>query len=232
MRVHANIEPLRWESDFFQLPSAKLDFSAEAAPLTPARLQPYQVVQAKIAADALPLADGLAALGFRLAEGEVDFTLPIAAEVASPALQVRVADASDIPALQQAAASTFALSRFRAPWYPPQASGRFYAQWIANAVHGSFDHLCLLLEAEGVPQGFVTLRRLASGEARIGLLAAWPGAGGRGVGKQLMQAARLWCRDEQVTRLHVATQVGNVAAQRLYIGSGASVTATSFWLYR
>ncbi|MDU6409718.1 MAG: dTDP-4-amino-4,6-dideoxy-D-galactose acyltransferase [Yersiniaceae bacterium] len=235
MRVHANIEPLAWESDFFQRTSAKLAFTAEAAPLTVPRLAPYQIVQAKIAATDLPLSDALAGFGFRLAEGEIDFTLNVApgADAAPGPLAVRPAAEADIPALQQAAAAAFALSRFRSPWYQPQDSGRFYAQWVTNAVRGSFDHLCLLAEDDQQrPQGFVTLRRTAAGEARIGLLAAWPGAGGRGVGKCLMQAARQWCRAEQRTQLHVATQSGNVAAMRLYIGSGASVAATSFWLYR
>jgi dTDP-4-amino-4,6-dideoxy-D-galactose acyltransferase len=235
MRVHANIEPLAWESDFFQRTSAKLHFTAEAAPLTGERLSAYQIVQAKITAAELPLADALAGLGFRLAEGEVDFTLTITPDAAvrpSP-LAVRPAGEADIPALQQAAAAAFALSRFRAPWYLPQDSGRFYAQWVTNAVRGSFDHVCLLVEdSQQRPQGFVTLRRTGEHEARIGLLAAWPGAGGRGVGTCLMQAAKQWCRAEQRSHLHVATQSGNVAAMRLYIGSGASVAATSFWLYR
>ncbi|MBS0971012.1 dTDP-4-amino-4,6-dideoxy-D-galactose acyltransferase [Chimaeribacter arupi] len=235
MRVHANIEPLAWESDFFQRTSAKLHFTAQAAPLTGERLDAYQIVQAKIAAADLPLADALAGLGFRLAEGEVDFTLAVAPDDAAPShsLTLRPANEADIPALQQAAATAFALSRFRAPWYLPQDSGRFYAQWVTNAVRGSFDHLCLLAEDEQQrPQGFVTLRRTGEHDARIGLLAAWPGAAGRGVGKCLMQAAKQWCRAEQRSHLHVATQSGNVAAMRLYIGSGASVAATSFWLYR
>lgn len=50
MRVHASIEPLNWESDFFQLKSAKLHFDDSAATVSHADLDAYALVQAKIPA--------------------------------------------------------------------------------------------------------------------------------------------------------------------------------------
>lgn len=70
MCVRANIEPLAWESEYFQLRSAKLAFSSTAPQLTTADLQPFDIVQAKIPANQLVLADDLANLGFRLVEGK------------------------------------------------------------------------------------------------------------------------------------------------------------------
>ncbi len=65
------------------------------------------------------------------------------------------------------------------PRYAPDDSGRFYAQWIENAVKGTFDHVCLVFRTDGgLIQGFVSLRRLTEHEARIGLLA------GRGMGEK------------------------------------------------
>ncbi|PWC14637.1 dTDP-4-amino-4,6-dideoxy-D-galactose acyltransferase [Brenneria corticis] len=233
-RIHAHIEPLSWESRFFNLNSGKLDFSPSAPLLTADALNAYALTQAKIPADNMRLADALADCGFRLVEGEVDLcleleALPTAEEPSRP----RVAESADIPALRAAAAQVFALSRFRAPWYRPEDSGRFYAQWVENAVLGVFDHQCLLLEnAAGEPQGWVTLRRLNAGEARIGLLAVWPGAAARGIGTQLMSAAETWCRRQGIQRLWVATQAGNVAALRLYLRRGARIMSTAYWLYR
>ncbi|PWC16550.1 dTDP-4-amino-4,6-dideoxy-D-galactose acyltransferase [Brenneria roseae subsp. roseae] len=232
--IRATIEPLNWESEFFNLVSGKLNFSSSAPVLTPAALARYALTQAKIPADNLALADTLANIGFRLVEGEVDLCLSLDDTPATAVLpRQRVADSADIPMLRQAAAKVFSLSRFRSPWYQPTDSGRFYARWIENAVLGTFDNLCLLVENEaGVPQGWVTIRQLGDGEARIGLLGVFPDVTTRGVGAQLMALAEMWCRQQGIQRLRVATQVGNVAALRLYLRRGARVEGTAYWLYR
>lgn len=237
MRVHATIEPLSWESEFFALDSAKLSFSSSAPALAEADLAAYTLVQAKVPAQHLALADGLADLGFRLVEGEVDLVLALehdhAVEPGSVAQTSRLATKADIPALRAAAAQAFTVSRFRMPWYQPDDSGRFYALWIEKAVLGTFDHQCLLaLHEQGRPEGFVSLRNLGGRETRIGLLAAFPGASGRGVGARLMTAAIAECRRQGMQRLRVATQIGNIAALRLYQRQGAVIESTAYWLYR
>lgn len=70
------------------------------------------------------------------------------------------------------------------------------------------------------------LRQLSEREARIGLLA------GRGAGAELMQAAQRWAALRELTTLRVATQMGNTAALKRYILSGANVESTAYWLYR
>jgi len=47
-----------------------------------------------------------------------------------------------------------------------------------------------------------------------------------------MQAALLWAQRRQLSVLRVATQVGNTAALKRYIQSGANVESTAYWLYR
>ncbi|UUE36656.1 dTDP-4-amino-4,6-dideoxy-D-galactose acyltransferase [Pectobacterium aroidearum] len=232
--IRATVEPLGWESEFFQLNSGKLSFSPAAPALTPDVLSAFTLTQAKIAADNLVLADALADLGFRLVEGEVDLSLSLERPTGvTPLPRWREAVPDDIPALRDAASRVFALSRFRSPWYQPEDSGCFYAQWIENAVRGTFDHCCLLAEdTAGNPQGWVTLRRVDDTDARIGLLGVWPGVTVRGVGSQLMAQAETWCRQQGLIRLRVATQVGNVAALRLYLRRGATIESTAYWLYR
>ncbi len=229
--IRAHLMPLAWESDFFALPSARLSFSDDAPALTRAALNAYAVVQAKIAASDLTTIDALSAGGFQLAESEVDFCLPISADEA-PLPVWRVADTEDIALLRDAAARVFSLSRFRAPWYRATDSGRFYAQWVENAVRGTFDDVCLIAhDAQGAPLGWVTLRQTQADQARIGLLAAWPGASG-GVGMQLMALARHWCQQRHVAHLWVATQLGNTRALRLYQRAGAQIHDTAHWFYR
>lgn len=234
MSVHANIEPLDWESEYFQLNSGKLHFDAAAPALTTDALDAFALVQAKIPAARVELADTLARYGFRLVEGEVDLSLQVGTECASHQGPLfRVAVPEDIPALQAAAARVFSASRFRAPWYAEQDSGRFYATWIEKAVLGTFDHQCLLaLNAAGQPSGFVSLRDIGQQQARIGLLAAFPGAKGQGMGGQLVAAAIAWCRQQRLQRLWVATQISNIAALRLYQRHGAAIESTAYWLYR
>ncbi|RAU31602.1 dTDP-4-amino-4,6-dideoxy-D-galactose acyltransferase [Enterobacter sp. ECC-175] len=218
------LEPLQWESAFFAVPSAIVRLREEAPALTQADFSAWQRVQAKVPAGRADLLDALQRRGFQMVEGEVDLSLSVGRH-ASPGAEM--AKEQDIAVLRQMAAEAFALSRFRAPWYAPDDSGRFYAQWVENAVKGTFDHVCFVFRAEDSRiTGFVTLRKLNDREARIGLLA------GRGMGEKLMQAALHWAQRQHLSTLRVATQMGNTAALKRYIASGANVDATAYWLYR
>lgn len=240
MSVRASIDSLPWESEFFGLSIAKLNFTApDADNIIASQLTGYDVVQAKIAAHETANLDGLSALGFSLVEGEVDFTLMIGTENAylkeclSVSETIEPAVDKDIPFLRQSAEQVFSHSRFREPWYKEGDSGRFYALWIEKAVLGTFDHTCLLVkDASGNRLGFVSLRHLDKDTARIGLLAVIPEIGKRGVGRKLMSAAVSWCEQHNKKQLRVATQVSNLAALNLYSRSGASITSTAYWLYR
>ena len=224
MPVRASIEPLTWESQFFGLSSAVVRFRDDAPALTAADFTPWQRVQAKIPAGRADWLDALQKLGFQLVECEVDLSIDVTKHAPTEAER---ATEQDIPALRQMAAQAFAQSRFRAPWYAPDDSGRFYAQWIENAVKGTFDHECLVFRTNsGEIAAFVSLRQLNDGEARIGLLA------GRGMGDTLMQAALSWAAQRQLSTLRVATQLGNTAALKRYIASGGNIDATAYWLYR
>ena len=224
MPVRASIDPLQWESEFFGIASAIVRPDAAAPLLTAGDLAPWARVQAKIPAQESEQLDALQQLGFRLVEGEVDLSLPVPKNVPDPQADAALED--DIPALRALAASAFSRSRFRAPWYGPDDSGRFYAQWVENAVRGTFDHQCLVFRGAGGIRAFVSLRQLSEREARIGLLAGW------GAGEILMQAAERWAQQRGLTTLRVATQAGNIAALNRYIQSGATVVGTAYWLYR
>ena len=218
------LEPLQWESAFFAIPSAIVRLREEAPALSEADFSAWQRVQAKIPAGRADLLDALQQRGFQLVEGEVDLSIAVSQHASSGA---EIATEQDVAVLRQMAAEAFAQSRFRAPWYVPEDSGRFYAQWIENAVKGTFDHVCFVFRAEDSHiSGFVTLRKLNEREARIGLLA------GRGMGEKLMQAALHWAQQQHLSTLRVATQMGNTAALKRYIASGANVDATAYWLYR
>ncbi|WP_333854836.1 dTDP-4-amino-4,6-dideoxy-D-galactose acyltransferase [Leclercia sp.] len=223
-QLRGALQPLDWESQFFALPTALVRLSDDAPLLSTEDVAAWQRVQAKIPAARADWLDALQQLGFRLVEGEADLAIKVTQHVCSGA---EIATEQDIPALRQLAAQAFGQSRFRAPWYAPDDSGRFYAQWIENAVKGTFDHLCLVFRApDSAIRGFVSLRKLNDTDARIGLLA------GRGMGEQLMQAALGWAQQQQLSTLRVATQMGNTAALKRYIASGGNIETTAYWLYR
>lgn len=224
MPVRASIEPLNWENQFFGVNSAIVRLDDNAPCLTSDALDAWSRVQVKIAAHQVEQLDALQQLGFQLVEGEVDLALAVT-PCRDP--QAEIATDNDIPQLRQLAAQTFSQSRFRTPWYAPDASGKFYAQWIENAVKGVFDHQCLVFRQEnGDIRAFVSLRDVNARDARIGLLA------GRGAGEELMQAAICWAQTRGLSTLRVATQTGNTAALKRYIQSGANIVSTAYWLYR
>lgn len=225
MTLHGNIDELAWESEFFGLRSAIVRLQENAPALDASAFDGWPRLQAKISASNTQQLDALQHFGFCLVEGEADFALSVPLQAVNP--QAQTAVAGDIAPLRQMAENMFRQSRFRAPWYPEEASGHFYAQWIENAVKGVFDHECLLFRgANGDIEAFVSLRQLNEQEARIGLL------GGRGAGEKLMQAACYWAQQRQLKTIRVATQMGNLAAIRRYTRSGAIMESTAYWLYR
>lgn len=224
LSLGARIEPLAWESHFFSVASAMVRCDDAWPLLTAQRMASWSRLQAKVPAWRADWLDPLQRLGFQLVEGEIDLTLAVGAPGESDA---EIATDDDIPVLRQQAAQVFVQSRFRPPWYTPPQRAQFYAQWIENAVRGTFDHQCLVLRGEGGEiRAFVSLRQLNHSEARIGLLA------GRGAGATLLAAARRWAWGRQLTTVRVATQMGNTAALKRYIASGANVDSAAYWLYR
>ncbi|WP_233268385.1 dTDP-4-amino-4,6-dideoxy-D-galactose acyltransferase [Pantoea sp. BAV 3049] len=229
--VQGQLTPLKWENSFFKVNSALLSLDTHQAAINEAELQVFGLVQVKVLSQQTAELDALSRLGFRLVEGEADFVLGIG--TGGRPEGIRIARKEHIPALREAASGAFAHSRFREPWYQPGDSGRFYAQWVENAVLGTFDNQCLLAVSEaGEMQGFVSLRELPDGSARIGLLATLPEAQGLGVGQRMVEAAIDWCRARHLSRLHVGTQLGNLPAIRLYLRCGGVLERTAYWLYR
>jgi dTDP-4-amino-4,6-dideoxy-D-galactose acyltransferase len=164
MTLHGTIDELAWESEFFGLRSAIVRLQEDAPALDASAFDGWPRLQAKISASNTQQLDALQHFGFRLVEGEADFALSVPLQAVNP--QAQTAVAGDIAPLRQMAENMFSQSRFRAPWYPEEASGRFYAQWIENAVKGVFDHECLLFRgANGDIEAFVSLRQLNEQEA-------------------------------------------------------------------
>lgn len=229
MVVRAEVEVLPWASDFFARRCGRIDFDAGAGTLTEAALTAFDIAEAKVSATTPELADGLSDLGFRFVDGEIDLMWTV--EGGRGDIPWRRAVAEDIPVLRAIVAESVRSSRFRGPWYSPGERRRFYAQWVENAVLGTFDHECLVLRT-GAVRGVVTMRALDDYSARIGLLAVADGWARRGIGGRLVAAAQQWCAESEISRLRVATQASNLDAIGFYQALGARVTGISHWMYR
>ncbi|AIN47094.1 dTDP-4-amino-4,6-dideoxy-D-galactose acyltransferase [Candidatus Palibaumannia cicadellinicola] len=238
MPALAHINVLSWDSYFFGRPLGRLRFDATANALTQSVLNVFALVQAKVATQDEAQIKALRAIGFESVEGEIDccYILPplksTEDRIALPTAEIRPATLLDIPVLRALAADALVLSRIRPPWFSNNERRRFYAQWVENAVRGTFDDLCLLFEGHRGIEGLVTLRQIGQYEARIGLLAVAPALRGRGTGRQLYLAAVAWCYQRNLRSLWMATQSANLLALQFYLSNGAIVAYSSFWLYR
>lgn len=130
--------------------------------------------------------------------------------VADPA--VRAATAHDLPVLERMAEQLAESSRFR-------ADGRFSAEAVAE-MYRIWVRRCLdegvVVVPEDEPTAFVGARGKAE-EAALELVYVAAKARGTGVAQRLVAAG---AHELGATRARVATQAGNVAAQRLYQSLG------------
>lgn len=223
------INVLAWESTFFSQRVGKVDLD-QLDRLSVEECADWDLVQAKVSSTDYQSLDKLTAQGFALVEGEAELVVAIADT--SRQSGIRIARPTHIEALRHLAANLFTESRFRTPWFDQHLTQQFYAQWIDNAVQGTFDDQCLIsLDEQATVTGFVSLRQ-SEGVARIGLLGVASTHRGEGIGHQLLLAAADWARSKGLTELHITTQLSNLSAMRLYLRQGARLTSTSYWLYR
>ncbi|EFL77971.1 TDP-fucosamine acetyltransferase [Actinobacillus pleuropneumoniae] len=189
------------------------------------------IIQAKVTAQDYPKIQQLQAQGFQFVEGEIEFGFDLV-NYQGKITACEAATVEDIKQLETLFGQAFPTSRFREPWFSAAENQRLYRTWIARAVRGEFDQLCLVLKTtSGQIQGGISLR-LAGEQAKVGLLAVSPAFQRQGVASILLQAAQNWAKRQGANSLLVSTQIGNLPAMNLYLTQGASILATAYWFYR
>lgn len=217
-----------WETAFFQRPIFCLELGQ-----APFRLPEYEggLLWAKVSAERLAEADFLQQCGFQWVESEVELRFLLAKNERNPTACEQATDA-DLPELQALMGEAFPQSRFREPWFSKAEHQRFYQHWIAQAMAGKFDDVCLLKRTEnGELQGAVSLRSRGD-YATIGLLAVVEKYRNQGIGAFLLEQAKCWAVVQGATELMVRTQRNNSAAIRLYQHLGGQICTRSDWFYR
>jgi len=139
------------------------------------------------------------------------------------------------PALEALAVQAGALSRFALdPAMPPGTATRMYRAWIERSVSGAIaDAVYLARAPQGALAGLITTARQEHCGV-IGLLAVDAAFRGAGIGHALTSAAHRHFLAQDLREAQVVTQAANLAACRLYAGSGYVAARTEavyhFWL--
>ncbi len=92
---------------------------------------------------------------------------------------------------------------------------KLYTQWIKNYMDGNLAKSILVHKTDNSITGFVTLDSF-NGIGKIGLIAVDENTRGKGIGRQLLQAAENWYISNNIEQCKVVTQLDNVEACKLY----------------
>jgi GNAT superfamily N-acetyltransferase len=138
--------------------------------------------------------------------------------------QWRLANAADSDAVGRLAARAFTgfAGHYHAdPRLPAASSDQVYTSWAERScADARVAQAVLLITHDEQIVGFLTLKKLPSGEAEIALNAVAPGHQGRGLYAALVALARDWSAREGCTDLLVSTQISNIAPQKTWCRQG------------
>ena len=147
---------------------------------------------------------------------------------------IRPSNYDDLKSLAAIALESFASTRFFAdPFFDNDKASLLYRIWLTKSVTTDFADKVLVAEIDRESVGFVTchLNRHAS-EGNISLVALAESVQGRGLSQVLIQRSLEWFRSQEMKRVNVVTQGGNIAAQRLYQRCGFVTRSTELWFHK
>jgi dTDP-4-amino-4,6-dideoxy-D-galactose acyltransferase len=225
------IEILDWDSEFFGITIGRVASGAGDLSAAAAEADARECVCTYML---LPAGDAerlLAAqrVGFMV----VDVRIELCAQrvsVTDPAHGCRLADRDlDAGWLASVASRRFINSRFSIdPKFGSDAAGRMYEAWIARGLAGGHRQVVVLDDQAG----FVICGHDAPVSEGVIELIATSGTADRGSGSRLMSGAHELFLAQGLSSASVVTQAANVAALRLYEGSGYRVRRADVWLHR
>jgi dTDP-4-amino-4,6-dideoxy-D-galactose acyltransferase len=173
--------------------------------------------------------------GAYLADVRVTFTREIGApesQIPNPESRVRPATLTDIPALKRIASCSHRETRFYADrHFAVEQCNRLYELWIEKSCQAYADAVLVVDDDAGEAAGYVTCHRDGEATGHIGLFAVREDVRGRGVGRQLLDAALRWFSTNGVTSMTVATQLRNMAALQFYGRAGLLVASAGIWFH-
>ena len=217
---------LRWDSEFFGFPIARVEGNPEAQELeelaiaAETRCAYYTCSCGKL--DAIRAAEQA---GFQLIDVRVVLDAPLSVLSASaprstpPDCVIEVACEQDLGDLKEIAAGLSTYSRFTSdPRFGARQSGRLFDRWIELSLEGRAA-VFLVARRDGRTLGFMTCR-VDGGVAAFELVGVREEATGAGVGSALTSQAALSLQALGQDAVQVATQGRNRRALRFYESLG------------
>lgn len=146
-------------------------------------------------------------------------------------LHIRECTPADSPALRAIAGASYRDSRFYYdPHFPAAMCDALYETWIERSCEGYAD-VVLVAEAQDQPVGFISCH-LEQDKGKIGLIGVSAAEQGRGIGRDLIDAALGWFAAQEMAAVTVVTQGRNTGAQRFYQRSGFITRSVQLWYHR
>jgi len=235
------VEHLEWDSAFVGAPVGRIvagDASQRELAEAVTRLQEAGVRLAYLFRDE-PLPQREAdALRARLVDRKVTYRMQADA---LPTDHPAPAVTPYTPGLPQADLERLAIvagqySRFHVdPDFPDARFVELYTRWLRKSLSGEIADAVLVVADEGRARGLVTMAQSGPG-GQIGLVAVDEACRGRGLGRQLVEAAKGWFAARGAAFADVVTQQDNRVACRLYETCGFRVHQLQYvyhlWLER
>lgn len=231
---------LEWDTAFFAFPIARVTsgtLSIEEAKTVFAWCETNNVRCLYFLADphSAETAETVSMLGFKMADARIDLmatagTTPFPLE---EGFEIRPSQASDVLALEEIARTAHTDSRFFFDQrFPRQRVKDMFAAWIARDCVGGADAAFSIVSDEEEIAGYITCSITGPGKGRIGLTGLAERFRGRGLGVSLTALALKWFASAGIRDVYVATQMKNVAAQRLYQKVGFRTSDVMIWYHK
>lgn len=234
--------PLPWDSALLGVQMGRIDAvvgsdlpSAYAAVRDAAASADVQHLSARVDAAALEDIWALERAGFRLMDGLLTFSAPIATEPASvpDGFRVRITEPRESDAI--ASLADFTHDRFHAdPHLDPRRVDDLHRTWVRNSVTREVADVVWVAEDDQGVLAYTTgrvdpvlARSLGVRVLVIGLVGTVARGRRHGLARALSQEARYWAHAEGLDGVEVGTQLRNVPAARTYQGAGYRLAATS-----
>lgn len=227
------IDELDWDSSFFGVPIGRVGdgVSVTEIPDVPgeARRHGFECVYLLASAEQGEIAVAAEQVGFRVREIRVELQRTVAGHPMR-AGELRPGGVGDLERLAPIARERFRGTRFfNDEHFLRERSAELYVEWLRRGLTDRRERQTLVAAED---RGFVVCHcDTVSGVGTIELIGVSEAAAGRGLGKTLMAGAGALFAERSLTSAKVATQGGNLDAQRLYQACGYRTAKTALWLH-
>jgi ribosomal protein S18 acetylase RimI-like enzyme len=183
------------------------------------------------AEDTQTLAAGQAA-GFRYIDTRIELRRDQPPSSPADAASIRVAEARDVPQLEEIARDAFSRTRFLVDeGFDRDRARELYATWVRGRTEEE-EGLVMVGEVDGGVAGFMAGRLDAGGDARHELVAVAPGHRRSGLAGALSDAFSERLRSRGARGDASATQAANLAGLRMFGSRGFEIESFHHWLHR